>query len=475
MKNRTLQITFSILFLAFNTCSGQQNNSPFEPFTNSAEIEVIIKDATVGKAYLYAVIGNQNLIKDSTLVDSSGKVVFKSAKRYPAGLYYAVYSDNSIAGFLLDNNQKFYLHAEKADVINTMKTNSKENEIYYSNQVYENTIGQRQAQITGGLAYYQPNTKEYADLKAEQIKLIDEKLQTVKGYQEKYSGSFFAKFKLMGQNPRLTEPRKPNGDLDTAAQILQYRNDFWNAYDFTDERLLHTPVFYNKLNTYLTTLFPQRVDSVMIGVKFFMDKVDKGNREIFKFTVNYLLLTYKESSVMGSDKIFCYVIDNYYTLKKAYWIDSVEVIRAKQLSDLIKPSLLGAIGQDINCKNEQGVYVNLYSIKKPIRVVYLWNPDCEHCQKETPKLKALYDIWKSKGLEVYALNVEKEVDKWHQYVKEHNLDWINVMDPNYESKYYKKYHIFNTPGLYVLDANNKIVSKQLMPDQLESVFESMIK
>jgi len=477
MRNIARQVIIVAFSLFCLGSYGQQNKSlePFEPFTDNAEIEVVLKNATPGIARLYGVYGNQNVVKDSAIADSAGKVVFKNPKRYLSGLYYAVYSDNSVINFLMDRSQKFYLHADKMDIVNSVETNSAENKIYYSNQVYEADVAKRQSQISLELSMNAQGSKEYLEAKEKQKNLIEEKQKVVKGYKEKYPTSFFAAFKTMGQNPMLTEPKTPNGDLDTAAQVIRYRNEFWNNYDFNDDRILRTPVYFNKLNSYLTTLFVQRADSIMEGVKFILAKVDKGSKELFNFTVNYLLFTYKESSVMGGEKIFCYTVDNYFTLKKAYWTDSVNVIRAKQMSDDMRPSLLGAIGQDLNCKNDKGEYVDLYSIKKPIRIVYLWNPDCEHCQKETPKLKALYDKWKSKGLEVYALNVEHEADKWHKYIKEHDLDWINVSDDKYESLYYKKYHIFNTPGLFVLDANNKIVAKQIMPDNLEPTFEKMLE
>ncbi|MEI6817704.1 MAG: thioredoxin-like domain-containing protein [Bacteroidota bacterium] len=470
-----LGIIALVLFCMYSYAQQAKEKVPFEPFTDKAEIEVVMKGSPAGIVRLYGILGNQNVLKDSAMADSTGKAVFKNNKRYEAGLYYAVYGDNTVLGFLMDRNQQFYLHTSKYDLIHEMKTNSAENEIYFSNQVYEADLAGRFMPVTNGLKEAVPGSPEYLSLKERERALVAEKKKVVSEYNEKYPGSFFASFKLMGQNPILKEPKKPNGELDTNAQRISYRNEFWDNYDFNDERMVRTPVFFNKLNSYLNNLYPQQADSLLSGVKFIMEKIDKGNKELFNFTVNYLLITYKQSTVMGGEKIFVYMVDNYFTLKKAYWTDSVNVIRAKMQVDLMRASLLGMTGQDLRCKNEQGEYVNLYSIKKPIRVVFLYNPDCEHCQKETPKLKALYDKWKSKGLEVYALNVEKDYTKWHDYIKKLDLNWINVIDPNYESLYYKKYHIVNTPGLYVLDSNNKIVSKQLMPDQLEPIFESLLK
>lgn len=470
-----LVLTFYILPSFGQSNKKVNTNNVFEPSTKNAEIEIWLKGAQSGKARLYSVFGNQNTLKDSSIADANGKVVFKHLKPYPAGYYYAVYNDNTFVGFLINKNQKFYLHADKADVLQTFKTNSAENQLYFDNQIYETDLAKKIETLNASISKSKIGTAEHKAFLEEQKKLIEEKEGKIKSYLDNYPSSFFVKFKQMGQNPKLKEPKKANGDLDTIAQLMTYRNEYWSNYDFNDERLVRTPVYFNKLNTYLTNLFPQRVDSIMKGVKFIMEKVDKGNKEVFNFTVNYLLLTYNQSTVMGSEKIYCYVVDNFFTYKKAYWSDSTNIFRARLESDLMKPSLLGAIGQDLNCKNEKGDYVSLYSIKTPIKVVYLYNPDCEHCQKETPKLKALYDKWKSKGLEVYALNVEHEDDVWINYINKLGLNWVNVHDNKYESNYYKKYHMRQTPGLYVLDINNKIVAKQLMPDQLEAVFEYMLK
>lgn len=463
------------LFFCMSSYAQHTDKNAFEPYTDNAEIEVALKGAPAGKVRLYAVFGNQNLLKDSAYTDAAGKVIFRNSQRYLPGFYYAVYSDNSFLGFLLGSNQKIYLHADKADVVKTMKTNSAENKLFFESQIYEVELTKRVERVNADIAKSTPGTPQHSSYINEQKNMIAEKEAKVKGYIEKYPASFFTAFKTMGQNPRLKEPKKPNGELDTLKQLTLYRNEFWDNYDFNDERMVRTPVYFNKLNTYLNSLFPQRVDSVMKGVKFILEKADKGNKEVFNFTVNYLLMTYYESTLMGGEKIYCYTVDNYFTLKKAFWSDSVNIVRARYESDIRKASLLGETGQDLKCKNEKGEYVSLYSIKAPVKIVYLYNPDCDHCQKETPKLKTLYDKWKSKGVEVYALNVEHEDDKWRSYIQKLGLNWINVNDNKYESNYPKKYHIKQTPGLYVLDQKNKIVAKQLMPDNLEPTLEFLLK
>jgi hypothetical protein len=51
---------------------------------------------------------------------------------------------------------------------------------------------------------------------------------------------------MAGQNPELTYPKKADGTLDTAKQVFNYRNAFWDNVDLTDERLLRTPVVFQQ-------------------------------------------------------------------------------------------------------------------------------------------------------------------------------------------------------------------------------------
>ncbi len=465
---------FFVVFILASTYHVFSQTKEFEAYTNDAEIEVILSGAPAGNVRLIIAYGDTKLLKDSAIADATGKVVFKNTKRYDAGIYYAVYTDNSYLAFIMDKNQHFYLHSKTSDPSKNLKTNSAENLLFYSNSLFEDSINKKVNAINTQLKTLTKDSKEYNNATKEKEELINSKEKMLLSYQNKHAGSFFVAFKTMGQNPKLQKPKLSNGELDTIAQVIIYRNEYWNNFDFNDGRMVYTPMYYNKLKNYMT-LFPQRADSLLEGAKFLLKNSDKGHKEIFQFTINYFLNTYKKSTVMGGEKIMCYAIDNYYTYEKIFWADSLNVQQAQVKANQIRPSLLGAVGQDLKCKNEKGEYVSLYSLQAKAKIVFLYNPDCDHCKKETPKLKALYEKWKPKGLEVYALNVEKDYDQWTKFIQQYQLTWTNVIDTKYESKFYAKYHADMTPGLYVLDSNNIIVSKQLMPDQLDSILEELTK
>ena len=101
----------------------------------------------------------------------------------------------------------------------------------------------------------------------------------------------------------------------------------------------------------------------------------------------------------------------------------------------------------------------------------MYNPDCEHCQEETPKLKAFYDSWKRNGLGVFAIAIDTDDAKWNDYINKVGIqEWVNVHDPTNKS-IYGKYFVDVTPELYLLNPDRKIIGKNLKTHQVIEMIE----
>ncbi|MBI3234364.1 MAG: TlpA family protein disulfide reductase, partial [Bacteroidetes bacterium] len=119
--------------------------------------------------------------------------------------------------------------------------------------------------------------------------------------------------------------------------------------------------------------------------------------------------------------------------------------------------------------------VNLYDVKAPYTVLMFWDPDCSHCKAEMPKIEELYKKYKDSGLVVYAVCVEQEYDKWINFIREKNLNWINVIDIYNISEFRKSYDISSTPVIFLLDKDKKIIAKKLNGQSLEQLLEFEFK
>ena len=63
-------------------------------------------------------------------------------------------------------------------------------------------------------------------------------------------------------------------------QFNYYKENFWNNMDFSDERILRTPIFFNKMDTYLNKLTVQDPDSIKKSADVLV-KLSKQNKDIF--------------------------------------------------------------------------------------------------------------------------------------------------------------------------------------------------
>ena len=125
-----------------------------------------------------------------------------------------------------------------------------------------------------------------------------------------------------------------------------------------------------------------------------------------------------------------------------------------------------------------GNRVSLYDVKAKYTVVIFWDHGCGHCKKEVPKLSDIYKTkLKQKGVEVYAIETENKPDEWKKFIREHQLEWINVNEPDdYNRAVTKKfYDIYSTPVIYLLDENKIIKAKRIDTEQLGGFIDMLEK
>jgi thiol-disulfide isomerase/thioredoxin len=170
--------------------------------------------------------------------------------------------------------------------------------------------------------------------------------------------------------------------------------------------------------------------------------------------------------------VYSYLILKYMTPDVFEDIDAKDMKITQERAQEMRSSLVGMIGQNVWGKDKNGFKRSLYDLNSPIKIIYIYYTDCDHCKEETPKLRDIYDKWNKRGVEIFSIgaNVKERTD-WLNFEKNYGINWTNVMDPQLESKFNEKYFVDNTPEIYVLDKNFRIIAKNLKPEQLTEIFE----
>jgi peroxiredoxin len=181
---------------------------------------------------------------------------------------------------------------------------------------------------------------------------------------------------------------------------------------------------------------------------------------------------------MGFDAIFVHMVEKDYNTNQAYWVNPSNLEKMTNRAKVLKGLLLGNKIPNVTMEDTNNVYVTLYNVQAKYTILYFWDPTCGHCQKETPKLVSMYDSLKAlnRGVEVYAVCADPNLKKeWKKYIKEHKLDWINVMDMQNVTGFHTTYDIYSTPVVYLLDENKVILAKRLSIEQLKEFLERLFK
>ena len=465
---------FLLLIVACNqntadTAASQQAARQLE----SPDIQIQIQGATAGVAYMIGSFAEQNYRADSTQIDASGSFRFKREEPYRPGLYYVFFTNRLAFQLLVDADQTFSMSANAADLVGSMQVDgSLDNELLYQNLKFEAAIQPQFQAVSQKMAAAVPGSPEFQQGKAEQDALIAQRKAHLKEIFDAHPQALFTKFKSAGQNPDIRDLRKPDGTEDTSAQVYFYRTEFWDNVDFSDDRLLNTPVIFNKLKRYMLELTAQHPDTIKNAASFLVDKV-ADHPEYYKFFANWITLQYEptKTTLMDPEAVYVHMVQNYFNYDQAFWSDSAEVYALQLRANEMAGSLVGGKGPDVRAQGPDGKMYAISDIEAPYIVIYMFNPDCEHCQEQSPKLVEFYKQWNAQGVEVFSIGVDTEKEEWAAYIKKVGMDvWVNVFDPTNRA-IYGKYFVDITPEIYVLNPDRTIIAKNLKVHQIAEVIE----
>jgi thiol-disulfide isomerase/thioredoxin len=434
---------------------------------------------------------------DTTKLDDSGKGVFRGDKKLPGGMYIVFLPSQDYFAFLLDEDQHFTIKTDTANLFENLSF--KGSDINTAFKKYQQFIGDkgREAAELRNKHKQEENLQKQAKIR-EEIELINSDVQNymdrvIAENRDNFLGVFVkATMKVEVPDP----PKDEKGNVtDSAFQYKYYRNHYFDNFDVSDPRLLRTPLYQDKIITYIDKVVPQHPDSIIPEVDWLIER-SRTSDELFKYMLVTLFNHYAKSKIMGMDAVYAHIAEKYY-IPEATWSDPKFINDLKERVAKVKPTLLGKTAENVEmvrvpsdhfvkAKNDTalkkypyaGSFFNIHDIPADFTVLLFWESDCGHCKTEVPNLYKEYDELKEKGVEVVAVHMlggEEGKKEWVDFVNEHELyDWINAWNP-YDYNYKIKYDIYSTPVIYLLDEDKKIIAKRIGVDQLKNIINLKIK
>jgi len=451
----------------------------------------LLKDSTLLLGHHFAT----SLYPDDTVkLDKKGMGVFKGSKPLTGGMYIIFLPTKKYFDIIIGDNQKFSITADTTNFLKTTTfTGSPDNQLFYQ---YQNLLADKR-EIANKLV--ERKKKATADQQKDSLtKAIDNINQEVAAYTKKTIKDnqklFFATFLKSLQEVEVpAPPRNAQGKIiDSTFQYHYYRNHYFDNFDVSNTRLLHTPIYEDKIKTYINKVVLQIPDTLIKEVDMLLEKV-KNNEDVFRYMLVTLFNQYATSQIMGMDAVFVHIAEKYY-IPKATWSSKDYIDKLKKEIDKKKPNLIGKIAPDLQLLElpsshfkaaysdtalksnpHIGAPITIHNIKAKFLVVIFWETDCGHCKKAMPILyDSVYTNIKKYDAKILAIHMISSVEgkrKWIDFVNDHHMyDWINAWSP-YSYEYKNLYDVYTTPVIYVLDENKKIIAKRIGYEQVEEVIK----
>ncbi|HEY5371834.1 MAG TPA: DUF4369 domain-containing protein [Hanamia sp.] len=443
-------------------------------------------DYKSGLAYLTYYYGKSMNVQDSAIVNSNGIAIFQGKDKLTPGVYSIVFpGKNKLYDFLVDKGQDITIKADTTDLIDkTTVTGSPENDLF---QQYQKYVGSKGPSLQKELeAYKTSRTKADSTLHEKKYKglneeLIDYRDKIVKEHPESMLAALLDGMK----EPKVENPH-PVTRQDSLANYQNYKKHYWDGITFMDDRIIRTPFFLPKLQQYFENVVSPVPDSVIKESDYLL-LLARSAPKMYKFLLNWLTDEYMYPKYMGQDAVFVHLFEKYHSKGLSPWLNEKQMTAVSNRAYMLMSNLIGDPAANLEMVDSNGIAKPLYNIKAEYTVVCFWDPTCGHCRVQVPRFDSIYTAkWKKEGVKMYGVLTEtKDFDQWKQFIREHHLGgWTNVYETEAQRKivedakkpsYKQLYDVTQTPTLYLLDKDKKIIAKKLTMEQLDDLLDVKIK
>lgn len=448
--------TYLLLVLAvFGLCSAA--------YSQGYHIEATIK----GMRDSSFVIGHYNrnasqfVPKDTAKADANGKVVFEGKTALPGGLYVILFPGNQKMIELIYSGKEnnIALEADTADVNTSIKiSGSKENQLFYDYRK-ELAKGSKEIEVLG---------KQSTPEAQARIRTIQEGFGTYrKKLLSENAGSFTSQLLRMSADPEIpAAPKLANGKTDSMWVFNYYKAHYWDAFDFSDPRIMNTPFLEPKMERYFKNLVVQVPDSIIKDADLIVKKVSV-NKDVKAWTVYYITNQYENPKTVGTEAVWVHMANKYYLSGEMGISEDVKKRIAEKVATM-KDLLVNKTFPALTLTDPTGKKVSVQTIDANYTVLFFFAPTCGHCKEASPVLKAFYDKNKANGIKVMAISTEHNIEEWKSFVKTYHLEeLINGYDALNQIDFNRKFDVVTTPTIYILDKNKKIIARKMPVEQLE--------
>lgn len=428
-------------------------------------IEGTIENYQNKRIYLANYFSNQNKVIDSVKTDNKGFFQFNINKNMPAGMYQLILANKSYID-LIFNYENIRLNTTYQKPNEELKIISSNENKLFKDYTFRKNISQYKMDLIKRLINYYPEMDDFLEIsKKKYLEIQSAYFSYLDSIISSSPESFTAKLAKF-EKPPLLDP-----ELNPFEENLYLKIHYFDHTDFMDTMVLRSNVLPNKLIGYLGLYQNQNLGKEALE-KEFIKAVDtilqktSINQYFYEASLEYLIEGF---NMYGFDKVLEYIADHAVLDEFCEYTEKSSELEKR--IETLKLLATGKTAPDFTTSDINGNQITLSEIEKDKKLLVFWATWCPHCSSILPDLAKSYEKNMEK-LEIIAVSIDTSKSDYQEFISQGDYNWINICDyKGWDNQLAKKYGIYATPTMILLDEELKIISKPGSIRELEKILQ----
>ncbi len=402
---------------------------------------------------------NLALFQTQPQAPESEAVIFKLPKTQ-ARFYYLGYDNQKAKPFLAGSEDSLRLVGDARNITGVKVVDSEVNAAY--SQLL-NEIGQDKQSINQLIqAFYQSPDANKDSLLAEMRKLDQEQVDRLARMKEK--DPFLGRVASLN-----TYLSWLNSDKDYPDEISYFANEFFAYADLFDPEFSYSPWVYQSFSQYTATLvntgLPEESLRKILDIQLMRAESVPAVHQMAYGGVLSALRQMKHPEFAYFAKSF---VEKYGESRP----EAAEQLTAEL--ENTRRLMPGAEAPDFTQATPEGEELALSELRGKVVLIDFWASWCGPCRKENPNVVRMYNKYKEKGFEILGVSLDNNRERWLGAIEKDNLTWQHVSDlKGWSNEVAQQYQVSSIPQTFLLDAEGKIIARNLRGPSLERKLEEL--
>lgn len=135
---------------------------------------------------------------------------------------------------------------------------------------------------------------------------------------------------------------------------------------------------------------------------------------------------------------------------------------------------VGGMAPNFKLTTPEGKELSLYDLRGHIVLLDFWASWCGPCLAEVPNLKAIYEKYHAKGLEILGVSLDEKEVAWKGAIERKGLTWRHVSSlKGWKCPVAGRFKVTGIPRMYIIDAQGKIIAQDLRGEKLAKKMDEL--